>query len=294
MNTIQILFPTDFAEYELIDSGDGEKLEKIGGYTIVRPDPRILWQKAAPELWQKADAIFVRSSSTEGQWHIHRQPPTPWQIRYKNLVFTLRPTEFKHIGVFPEQAVNWNWLQNVLIPNSKFEIRNSRVLNLFAYTGGATLTCLDAGAEVTHVDSVKSAIDWASDNIKASGLTGKPVRWIIEDVYKFVSKEAKRGNTYDGIIMDPPRFGRGTKGEVWKLEKDLPKLLDAIKPLFSPEFQFLLVNAYTADISVTALSNTVADILKGRIGTLESGELSLQESFGKRLVPNGIFVRWQK
>jgi 23S rRNA (cytosine1962-C5)-methyltransferase len=208
------------------------------------------------------------------------------------LCFTIKPTEFKHIGVFPEQAVNWEWIINT-ISNFKFKISNKpiKILNLFAYTGGATLAALSAGAEVTHVDSVKGAIDWANDNVKASGLTGKPVRWIIEDVLKFVTREAKRGNKYDGIIMDPPRFGRGTKGEVWKLEKDLPRLLDSTKQILSENPKLFLVNAYTADISAITLENTARGILP-ETGIFSSGELTLQESFGKRLVPNGIFFRW--
>jgi 23S rRNA (cytosine1962-C5)-methyltransferase len=292
MNTIQSLYPTEWLDYELIDSGVGLKLEKIGGYTIVRPDPRILWQKMAPDLWLTADAIFERTSSTEGHWLIKQKPPDSWQIRYNNLVFTLRPTEFKHIGVFPEQAVNWDWLQKIISKGQMGNGKKLKILNLFAYTGGATLAALSANAEVTHLDSVKSAIDWAGNNLKTSNLIDKPVRWIIEDAYKFVIKEIKRGNTYDGIIMDPPRFGRGSKGEVWKLEKDLPKLLAAIGPLMSPNFKLLLVNAYTADISSIALTNAVNDIVKDKNGIMESGELSLRESFGKRLVPNGIFARW--
>jgi 23S rRNA (cytosine1962-C5)-methyltransferase len=295
MNEITILYPTGWSEYALIDSGDGEKLEKIGGYTVIRPDPRIIWSKSAPaDFWGGADAAFLRTSSTEGHWVIKQKPPDPWRITYRNLTFTLRPTEFKHIGVFPEQAVNWDWLMAIINQNSKFQNQKSKILNLFAYTGGATIACLAAGADVTHLDSVKSAIDWANDNVKASGLEGKPVHWVVEDAYKFVTREVKRGNTYDGIIMDPPRFGRGTKGEVWKLEKDLPELLAAVKPLMSPDFRFLLVNAYTADLSSITLANAVRDILKDKNGTLESGELALRETYGKRLVPNGIFARWSK
>jgi 23S rRNA (cytosine1962-C5)-methyltransferase len=295
MTNTQILYPSDWTDYELIDSGNGDKLERIANYTMVRPDPRIIWQKMAePSVWQKADAVFIRSTSLEGHWDIKTPPPNNWDIKYHNLCFSIKPTEFKHIGVFPEQAVNWEWIIKI-INNYQLKINNSKlkILNLFAYTGGATLAALSAGADVTHVDSVKSAIDWANANVKASNLTGKPVRWIIEDVYKFVSREAKRGNKYDGIIMDPPRFGRGTKGEVWKLEKDLPKLLHMTKQILSEDLILFLVNVYTADISPITLENTVRDILP-KAGILESGELALKESYGKRLVPNGIFARWSK
>jgi 23S rRNA (cytosine1962-C5)-methyltransferase len=287
MNTLSIEYPTDWTDYELIDSGDGDKLEKIGGYIIIRPDPRIIWmKKAPPETWQNADAVFARTGATQGNWNIKKQPPIPWIISYHKLKFTLRPTEFKHIGLFPEQATNWNWIKNQI--NGK----PLKVLNLFAYTGGATLAALSAGAEVTHVDSVKSAIDWANDNLKASNLDSKPVRWIIDDASKFVEREIKRGSKYDGIIMDPPRFGRGSKGEVWKIEKDLPKLLETVKNILSDKPKFILINAYTADLSVIALVNTANDITNNLGGTSEFGELALQESFGKRLVSNGIYYRW--
>lgn len=293
MPTIKIEYPTNWLDYELIDSGDGEKLERFGQYTLIRPDPRIIWSKINPSLWENADAVFVRTSTTEGHWNIKRQPPSNWQIKYLKLIFTLRPTEFKHTGVFPEQAVNWDWIEKV-IGDSLLVNRHLKVLNLFAYTGGATLAAASAGAEVTHVDSVKSTIDWAHENAIASGLDQKPIRWIEDDAYKFVVREAKRGNKYDGIIMDPPRFGRGAKGEVWKLEKDLPKLLPVIKQILSPNPTFLLLNAYTADLSPIALGNAVEDITKEYTGITEICELTLKQTSGTRVVPNGIFVRWSK
>ena len=250
MTTITTEFPTDWEDYELIDTGDGGKLERFGDYRLVRPDPRILWtRRLSDEVWDSAMAVYRRADIKSGEWEVKTSPPNPWLIRYHGLTFTLRPTEFKHVGVFPEQAVNWNWLTKTIAG------KPLNVLNLFAYTGGATMASLAAGARVTHVDAAKSAISWANDNIKASGLSEKPVRWIEEDAYKFILREAKRGKTYDGIIMDPPRFGRGSKGEVWKLENDLPKLLRACKEILSPNPSLILINAYTADISSLVETN---------------------------------------
>lgn len=272
-------YPFDWTEYGLIDSGNGMKFEKFGSYSIARPDPRAIWKPTKSD-WL-ADASFVSDT-----WEIKKSPPEPWKISYKQLTFTLRPTSFKHVGVFPEQAVNWNWL----IQQINGEPLN--VLNLFAYTGGATLASAAAGAKVTHVDAAKSTIDWANENVAASNLNGKPIRWIEEDAMKFVMREGKRGNTYDGIILDPPRFGRGSKGEVWKIEEDLPKLLTEIKKILAPNPRFILLNAYTADLSPIVLHHLIADFNLG--GTITFGELALKETSGNRLLPSGIFARWSR
>jgi len=257
------LYPTDWKEYELIDSGDNMKLERFGAYTIARTDPRALWQPKT-QNWT-SDKL-----------------PDSWKISYKHLTFILKPTSFKHVGIFPEQAVNWDWLAHVS--------RGLRVLNLFAYTGGATLAAAAAGANVTHVDALKSAITWANENVVASNLKGKPIRWIEEDALKFVLRETKRGNTYDGIILDPPRFGRGSKGEVWKIEEDLPKLILELKKITKPKF--ILLNAYTADLSPLVLHHLLADWVHGSI---EFGELALKESSDRsRLLPSGLFARWSQ
>ncbi len=285
MNVL-IEYPTQWNTYELIDSGDGEKLERFDTYIIARPDPRALWNKSHPELWNNAHAVFTRTDPKTGTWTIRQTPPTPWHIQYKSLIFTLRPTEFKHVGIFPEQASNWEWLMRVI------NHRPLRVLNLFAYTGGATMACLSAGANVTHVDAAKSTITWAKENMIASNLIDKPVRFIEDDAYKFVIREAKRGNVYDGIILDPPRFGRGSKGEVWKLEEHLPLLLDACKHILSPEAAFILLNAYTSDISSIVLDRLMKDLTSDMQGTIESGELMLKESSTGNMLPNGIFSRW--
>jgi 23S rRNA (cytosine1962-C5)-methyltransferase len=291
MDSIQILTPNDWKEYELIDSGDGEKLERFGppegGYTLVRPDPRALWQKHLdPGIWEQADAAYSRINPKNGLWETRRPPPDPWQIHYDDLTFILKPTEFKHVGIFPEQSVNWRWLHSVI--NGK----PVKVLNLFAYTGASTMAAAQAGAAVTHVDAVKSTITWANENVKASNLVEKPIRWIEEDAYKFVTREITRGNTYDGIIMDPPRFGRGTKGEVWKIEKDLPKLLLACRKILSPNPVFFLINAYTADLSSVVIGQMLKDYIKQTDGEYSFGELALKETGSDRILPNGIFARW--
>lgn len=283
-NTIPVLAPNDWTDYELIDSGNGRKLERFGTYVIARPDPRAIWSALAPNsIWENADASYIRKSNDDGYWNIKTSPPTDWNITYDNLHFTLKPTSFKHVGVFPEQAVNWKWIQ------SRISGEKLRVLNLFAYTGGATMAALSEGAIVTHVDSAKSAIDWAKANALASGLGKNPVRWIEDDALKFVQREIRRSNTYDAIILDPPRFGRGPKGETWKIEADLPELLNGCKALLSKDPCFILVNAYTADLSSIVLGNMLTGIVgKG----VTFGELALKETTGGRLLPNGIFARW--
>ena len=283
---IPVAFPEDWIEYELIDSGDGEKLERFNTYTLIRPDPRALWNKHSPDLWNKADASFKRTDPKSGDWILTTPPPSPWHIHYDSLTFTLRPTEFKHVGIFPEQAVNWKWLREII------DSKPLKILNLFAYTGGATMAALSAGGSVTHVDAAKSTIIWAKENVAASWLLDKPVRWIEDDAYKFVLREGKRNNTYDGIILDPPRFGRGSRGEIWKLENDLPKLLAACKQILSANPAFILINAYTADISSIVLHNMLQSMMSESGGTITSGELALKETASGNLLPNGIFARW--
>ena len=288
MNT-SIEYPTDWTEYELIDSGDGGKLERFGQYRLVRPDPRALWGRLLPaEVWDSANATYWRADLKSGEWEVKFPPPSPWLVRYHKITFRLRPTEFKHVGVFPEQAVNWNWLEKIIAG------RPLNILNLFAYTGGATMTALASGARVTHVDASKGALTWANENLKASKLDTKPIRWIQEDVHKFVLREEKRGNTYDGIIMDPPRFGRGSKGEVWKLENDLPKLIASCRKILAPKPAFVLVNAYTADMSALVLHNMLTSSMNDLGGSISFGELAIKESTSDRLLPNGIFARWLK
>lgn len=285
-STITVLTPDDWKDYELLDSGNGSKLERFGSYVIARPDPRALWQPSQPkELWERADAKYVRTSDTSGDWQIVRAPPADWHIQYDNILLALKPTSFKHVGVFPEQAANWRWISDTIAG------RPLNILNLFAYTGAATLIAASAGATVTHVDASKPSIAWAKENASLSSLSKSPIRWILDDAYKFVLRETRRGVTYDGIIMDPPRFGRGAHGEVWKFEDDVPKLISACRSILAPKPALFLLNAYTADISSLVLSHLTQDLMGMTHGTLESGELALQDKTG-RLLPNGIFARW--
>lgn len=288
MTSIPILIPDSWTDYELLDSGNGMKLERFNMYVVARPDPRAVWKpQKSSQIWNTAHAQYVRSTKTEGRWQIKIPPPPLWLIRYRTMTFLLKPTAFKHIGIFPEQAVNWVWLENII---AKQPIN---ILNLFAYTGAATVAAARAGARVTHLDSLKSAITWAHENARLNNVIEKQIRWIEDDAMKFVLREAKRGNMYDGIILDPPRFGRGTKGEVWKLLDDLPRLLEACVSILSPNPKFLLVNAYTADISAVTLGQLVSSVLSNRGGLVTSGELALKESESDRLLPSGIFARWE-
>jgi len=287
-NSMTIYTPTDWLDYELIDSGDGAKLERFSSYIIARPDPRAIWKRLAPPaIWQKAHAHFIRGDKDEGHWDIKSPPPNDWAVRYHDIFFTLKPTSFKHVGIFPEQAVNWDWMTGIIQGRQA-----TKVLNLFAYTGGATMAALAAGAEVTHVDAAKSTIEWAKANVTASKLSDKPIRWITDDAYKFALRETKRGNTYDGIILDPPRFGRGPKGEVWKIENDLPKLITACAALLSERPAFILINAYTADLSPLVISHLLSDMTGSMGGVRNRGELAIADSTSGRLLPNGIFARW--
>lgn len=288
MTAIPIEYPDDWTDYELLDTGDGMKLERFGNYIIARPDPRVLWERRkSPTVWNSANAQYIRSTSSEGHWNIKTPPPSPWRIGYHDMTFQLEPTAFKHIGIFPEQAVNWVWLDEMIAQ------KPLSILNLFAYTGAASIAAAIAGGRVTHLDSVKSTLTWAHENARLNHVNQQQIRWIEDDAMKFVLRENKRGNTYDGIILDPPRFGRGTKGEVWKIIDDLPRLLTDCVTILSPKPKFLLVNAYTADISAVALGQLIQSIMKPLAGSVTYGELALKES-GKngRLLPSGIYARW--
>ncbi|MFA6340629.1 MAG: class I SAM-dependent methyltransferase [Candidatus Paceibacterota bacterium] len=279
------------AEYELIDSGNEEKLERYGKYVLRRPDPQALWNKTLPEKeWKNADAFFFREDDKKGWKKKNESMQNEWQISFGKLRFNIKPTAFKHTGVFPEQEQNWKWTMERIEKAG----RPVKILNLFGYTGGATLAALSAGAEVTHVDGSKSAVTWAKENAELSGLSKKPVRWIIDDAKKFVMREIKRGVKYDGIIMDPPSFGRGAKGEIWKIEDDLPALIEECSKILSSDPILFLINGYAAGYSSIAYYNTLEPKMKKYWGQFEIGELTIQESKGGRLLPCGIFVRWSR
>lgn len=238
-------------DYELLDCSDGERLERWGDVILIRPDPQIIWKdsQTAPE-WNTAHARYIRSDKGGGAWDYRRKLPENWQIKYRDLTFLVKPTGFKHTGLFPEQAVNWDYCTELI----KGENRPINVLNLFAYTGGATLACAAAGASVCHCDAVKGMVDWARTNAKLSGLSDKPIRWIVDDANKFIKREIRRGTRYDGIILDPPSYGRGTNGEMWKLEDSIFGLMQDITELLSDKPLFLLLNSYTTGLSASVMS----------------------------------------
>lgn len=333
MEKINIEYPQNWQEYELLDSGNCKKLERFGDFIIVRPDPRALWLPSLSKAeWDKALASFQGKTKETGKWSRPPQIPERWRIHYKNLSFQLRFSDFKNIGIFPEQAVNWEWLQSVIdhsAQSANKQIQSDKqssvskllkVLNLFAYTGAASVVCAKAaqpsqnasarqGVEVTHVDSVRSVNIWAKENAKLnnvpdastklSTLKGS-IRFLEDDVLKFVMREAKRGNKYDGIIMDPPRFGHGVKGEIWKLAFDLPKLVFECQKILSLDPIFFLINAYTADLSSIALKNLLMDMMRKHLGkafasaAFDMGELALKEKSAGRFLPSGIFAKWSK
>ncbi len=276
--------------YELIDSGEGEKLERFGQYILSRPDPEALWQKANKDIWEKAHAIYTRKGAS-GTWKSDKTIPKKWDIEYGGLSIELRPTSFKHVGLFPEQISHWKWLESK-VESQKSKVGTPRVLNLFAYTGGATLVCAKAGAEVTHVDSSKVAIDWARKNAELSGLKNAPIRWIEDDCLKFLRREVKRGNKYDVIVMDPPAFGHGKGGAMWKIEKDFFELFSLVEKVLSDTPIAVLINGYTAGYSSIAFANNLESIKARHGGYIENGELTLKETATERLLPAGIFARW--
>lgn len=280
-------------DYELLDSGDGEKLERFGKVVLSRPDPQALWRKRLDEKeWKKADASFSRSEAS-AEWTYKNGKLEKWSIDYAGLKFWIKPTAFKHTGIFPEQKVNWDWMRDLIgkVEGDKKEID---VLNLFGYTGGASLACAQAGAKVVHVDGSKSAITWARENAELSGLAEKPIRWILEDARVFVGREVKRGNKYDAVIMDPPAFGHGANKEVWKIEEDfIPLVEDCIK-LLKDKPLFFIINGYSAGYSAIAYKNVLLALVEKFGGNINVGELTLEENGSGRLLPCGIFARWER
>ena len=281
----------DFKDYELIDADSGERLERWGNVILIRPDPQIIWSgERTDERWKTANAIYHRSKSGGGYWEKLSNVPDVWSIKYKDLTFNLKPMGFKHTGLFPEQAVNWD-LAIDLIMNAN---RPVSVLNLFAYTGGATAACLSAGAKVTHVDASKGMVGWAKENIAASGLANLSVRWLVDDCMKFVKREIRRGNHYDAIIMDPPSYGRGPDGEVWKLEQQLSELLIETEKLLSDNALFFFLNSYTGGLSPTILEFMVKTyISKKHGGTVTTDEIGLPVTVKDIILPCGNTTIWK-
>lgn len=285
-----VMRTTGWADYALLDSGDGRKLERYGPYTVVRPEPQCFWSPRRPASeWEDADAVFDPSDEEDaGRWRFKGQPDEAWMMSWGDVRFNARFTAFRHLAFFPEQAANWTWLTDRITATKE----PPRVLNLFGYTGVASLACAAAGAQVTHVDASKKAIAWARENAEMSGLADRPVRWICEDARKYVQREVRRGSKYEGVILDPPKYGRGPTGEVWRLFEDLPELSRLCAELLSEKASFLILNAYAARVSGAALAGLLSDRLAGRGGTIEWGELALQEAGGEREIGLSFFARW--
>ena len=292
---MQILTPQNWTDYELLDSGNGMKLERYGKYTVSRPDPQIIWQPHLPQnIWDSADATFTRTHEDKGIWKFQSKMDQKWLCNYQRLSFWVKLSPFKHTGVFPEQAIHWEWIKERLegVEGKEGLGRQPKVLNLFGYTGIASLAAAAAGAEVTHVDASYPTIGYFKENIAASHLEKAKIRYIEEDVLKFCEREARRGAKYDAIIMDPPAFGHGPAGEVWQFNKSFPKLMAVCKELLSDKPLFIIINAYAISTSAITLENMLLDWKLG--GKIESGELALAEKDTGRLLSTGIFARWSK
>lgn len=283
---------SEWEDYELLDCSNGEKLERWGNYILLRPDPQIIWNTG--NLYEKykdsIDAVYHRSSKGGGYWENLSKVPSEWNVSYKTLKFHIKQMGFKHTGLFPEQAVNWDFMMDKI----KHANRPIKVLNLFAYTGGASVACLKAGASVTHVDSSRGMVDWCKENVRMNGLEERPIRYLVDDVLKFVEREIRRGNKYDAIVMDPPSYGRGANKEVWNIEKDLTHLIDLCVEILSDRPLFFLINSYTTGLSATTLANVLEVSVKKKYqGKISSGEVGLPITNSKLVLPCGIYGRWE-
>ena len=280
----------EWRDYELIDASAGERLERWKDVILIRPDPQIIWINPEPSpLWESADARYIRSSSGGGEWEYFKKLPESWEINYKNLRFKVKPTGFKHTGLFPEQAVNWDLCGELI----KGAGRPVRVLNLFAYTGGATLACAEAGAEICHLDAVKNMVEWASENAALSRLSDRKIRWLTDDAMKFIAREKRRKSKYDAIILDPPSYGRGTGGEVWKLEDSLFELVQLSAKVLSQKPLFFLLNSYTTGLGASVMQNILNLALKNHGGQVKAYELCLPTEEEGIILPCGNSAFWK-
>ncbi|WP_206607789.1 class I SAM-dependent methyltransferase [Ferruginivarius sediminum] len=283
-----VLTADGWADYRLLDSGAGRKLERYGPHTVIRPEPQAIWRPALDDAaWDAADASFEGTDESASRWSFKGEPPQAWEMQYRGTAFEARFTPFRHLGVFPEQATQWDWITARLEERP----RPAKVLNLFAYTGVASLIAARAGAQVTHLDASKKAITWANRNQELARLEEAPIRWICDDALKFLRREVRRGNRYDGVILDPPKYGRGTKGEVWRLFEDLPELLSLCRAVLSDDPLFLVATVYAIRMSSQSLHFGLAEALADLPGTLESGEMAVRDHAG-RVLSSAIFSRW--
>ena len=283
----------EWTDYECLDAGNGEKLERWGNVILRRPEPQAMWEIKFDSQWNKAIGFYHRSNQGGGYWEFKNKLPEFWTINYKDLKFKVTPTNFKHTGLFPEQATNWDFMMNK-IKKAVSDGRKVKILNLFAYTGGATMACSKAGADVVHVDASKGMVIWAKENRDLCELTDHNIRFIVDDCLKFVEREYRRGHKYDGIVMDPPSYGRGPNKEVWKFEKNMTVLLDACLKILSDKPLFLLINAYTTGISNIVLANMLKTMMLPLYpGKIESGEIGLPIKRNNMILPCGIYGRWE-
>ncbi|MBO5477496.1 MAG: class I SAM-dependent methyltransferase [Clostridia bacterium] len=281
-------YSKELNEYELLDMANGEKLERWGNYILIRPDPQIVWPNKTNEaLWSKAHARYIRSSTGGGHWEKLKKMEDSWSIKYRDLTFNLKPMGFKHTGLFPEQSVNWDYMIDKISKETK-KGREIKVLNLFAYTGGATIACAYAGAQVCHVDSSQGMTNWAKENLVSSGLKDRPVRFLVDDVIKFVKREIRRGNKYDCIIMDPPSYGRGKNGEVWSIEKNIYELIELCSQILSDKPLFMVVNTYTGGLSGTIISNVLRHAINRKNLNISFDEIGLKQKNSNEFLPCGI------
>ena len=283
-------YSKDWSDFELLDASGGEKLERWGSVILARPDPQVIWDTPKGSEWGRVNARYHRSAAGGGSWEIRSLPRPEWEVSYRELRFHIRPTGFKHTGLFPEQAVNWDFMAAKI----RAAGRPVRVLNLFAYTGGATLACAAAGASVVHVDAAKGMVQWARDNAKLSGLEGAPVRWIVDDCKKFLEREIRRGSRYDGIVMDPPSYGRGPGGEVWKLEESVYELCRLAAQVLTGDALFLLLNSYTTGLSASVMEYLLAVTAGARGGKTSSSEIGLPVTANGLVLPQGSTAIWER
>lgn len=283
----------NWKDYELIDCSDGERLERWGKYILIRPDPQVIWSTPKTNgLWYNADARYIRSSSGGGSWDVYKKLPDVWQIGYSELKFNIKPMGFKHTGIFPEQAVNWDMTARVIADAHRTDIK---MLNLFAYTGGATVSAMNAGAAVTHVDASKGMVQWAKENAESSGVSDRPVRWLVDDCKKFVEREIRRGNKYDIIIMDPPSYGRGPGGEVWKLENEVYSLCELCAKLLSDDALLFLINSYTTGLSPSVMSYILGSLIVPQHGgKVSADEIGLPVTDSGLVLPSGASAYWTR
>lgn len=284
--------PISWKDYELLDCSDGERLERWGDIILIRPDPQVIWKtKKKHPLWKKANARYSRSNTGGGKWETFTHLPDEWNVNYKDLTFHIKTMGFKHTGLFPEQAVNWDYMTDII----KNAARPVKVLNLFAYTGGATIACLKAGASVTHVDASKGMVQWARENASLSNVSDRPVRWLVDDCIKFVQREIRRGNKYDIIIMDPPSYGRGPGGEIWKLEDEVYNFVSLCSEIVSDDALGMFINSYTTGLAPSVMQYILGSIMVPKFGgSVSSDEIGIPVTSSKMVLPCGATAIWQK